>query len=158
MAALATIDTLNRSVICDGAQSVTVATRRLDDLGLGPVGLIKIDVEGHEGAVLRGAERTIETHRPAILVEAEERHHPGAVANLRAFMEAKSYRGYFFLGRKLQPVETFDPGRHQSPQNISRDGRRLGGVYVNNFIYVGEPAMIDRLDDRSMATPFSRKA
>jgi FkbM family methyltransferase len=40
-----------------------------------PVHLIKIDVEGHERAVLRGAERLIETHRPALMLEANTAAH-----------------------------------------------------------------------------------
>jgi FkbM family methyltransferase len=41
----------------------------LDERGLIP-GLIKIDVEGHELSVLRGARRTLESSRPALILEA----------------------------------------------------------------------------------------
>ncbi len=51
---------------------LTVQTERLDDLverhGLAPK-LIKIDVEGAELGVLRGARRTIAAHQPAFLIE-----------------------------------------------------------------------------------------
>ena len=59
-------------------QSIDVPVKRLDDLHLDQVGLIKIDVEGHELAVLRGAADTLTRNRPAVLAEAEERHHPHA--------------------------------------------------------------------------------
>lgn len=42
---------------------------RLDSLRLPRVGLIKVDVEGHECQVLRGGLRTIAKDRPAIVVE-----------------------------------------------------------------------------------------
>ncbi|MFT4035288.1 MAG: FkbM family methyltransferase [Patulibacter sp.] len=53
-------------------ERITVHSRRLDDLvaqhGLAPR-FIKIDVEGAELLVLRGARQTIERHRPVIVVE-----------------------------------------------------------------------------------------
>jgi FkbM family methyltransferase len=60
--------------------SERVSVRRLDDIDLGGgVGFLKIDVEGHEEAVLAGASRTLKQSMPAVLVEVEERHHTGAV-------------------------------------------------------------------------------
>lgn len=40
------------------------------------IGLLKITVEGHEFEVLQGARRIIQDHRPSILFECEEMHHP----------------------------------------------------------------------------------
>ncbi len=52
-----------------------VDCRRLDDvveeLDLARVDVIKIDVEGAEVNVLRGAQRTLSTHSPILLVEAD---------------------------------------------------------------------------------------
>ena len=51
---------------------VTVNCERLDDIDYGVPSLMKIDVEGHELSVLRGAEKTIKKHKPAILIEIHD--------------------------------------------------------------------------------------
>lgn len=53
----------------DPAGRQTAMAIRLDSLMLDDVTLLKIDVEGHEPAVLRGAQRTIESCRPLVLIE-----------------------------------------------------------------------------------------
>ena len=50
-------------------RSIETRTFRIDDFTYGPVGLIKIDVEGHELAVLKGAEQTIKKWKPIIFIE-----------------------------------------------------------------------------------------
>lgn len=66
-------DTLRSHIVradqatCSAAQ---VEMRRLDDCGIEQeVSVIKLDVEGHELEVLKGAERLIKRWRPAILFE-----------------------------------------------------------------------------------------
>ncbi len=124
-----TIDTNNvlSDVNGSGVQSIDVPVKRLDDLHLDDVGLVKIDVEGHELAVLRGAVDTLTRNRPAVLVEAEERHHPNAVAEITEFLSGLGYAGYFDLGDARRPVEEFDAAQHQNPANIGGRRGRLGG-------------------------------
>jgi FkbM family methyltransferase len=119
-------------------QIIDVPVRRLDDLELDNVGLVKIDVEGHELAVLRGAADTLVRNRPAVLVEAEERHHPRAVAAITEFLSGLGYAGYFDVGGTRRPVEEFDAIEHQNPANIGgrEDGWAVRGVYVNNFVFL----------------------
>lgn len=51
-----------------------VTATRLDDLDIpGTVGLIKIDVEGHEREVILGAVRLIQQDEPTILMEDRSR-------------------------------------------------------------------------------------
>lgn len=46
----------------------------LDDFGITGIGFIKIDVEGHELEVLKGAAATIAQSRPIVLVELKSTH------------------------------------------------------------------------------------
>jgi FkbM family methyltransferase len=52
---------------------VSVAIKTIDSLGL-PVGFIKMDTEGYEAQILKGAERTIQQFKPIIAMSAY--HHP----------------------------------------------------------------------------------
>lgn len=49
--------------------STKIGLKRLDDVYSGVPSLMKIDVEGHELEVLKGAEQTIRRHRPHLYVE-----------------------------------------------------------------------------------------
>ncbi len=72
---------LGITAVTFGAGSVPV--RSLDSLAIaGPIGLLKIDVEGAETAVLRGAQATIEQWLPDIVVEAGDTPAFRAVAGL----------------------------------------------------------------------------
>lgn len=92
---------------------VDVRTVKLDDAIDRPVGLIKVDVEGHEMAVLRGAERILQRDKPNLVLEIEERHAPGCVAAAFKFLGELGYRGFFLHGGALVPV---------LPQNLIGEG------------------------------------
>jgi FkbM family methyltransferase len=118
--------------------TIEVPVIRLDDLQLDQVGFVKIDVEGHELAVLRGAADTLKRNRPALFIEAEERHHPRAVAAITEFLARLGYMGYFEVNGIRRPLEEFDLAEHQNPANI--DGRARPATYVNNFVFLPTPA------------------
>ena len=49
-----------------------IQLKRLDDVYMGTPSVMKIDVEGHEMDVLRGAENTIRKYKPALIVEIHD--------------------------------------------------------------------------------------
>ncbi|MDA9981352.1 FkbM family methyltransferase [Gammaproteobacteria bacterium] len=121
----------------DHLTNFTVKTRPLDDLGMPPIGFIKIDVEGHELNVLKGAQQTILRNRPMLLIEIEERHSPEALKSAEEMLAGWGYAGRFLLDNTLLPLSNFDPARHQNSNNIDHNGQRLG-PYINNFIFSPE--------------------
>ena len=117
------------------ARTVQVPLRRLDDYALDNIGFIKIDVEGHEEGVLRGAMQTIERHRPTLLVEIEERHNPGGLDRIRELLAG--YEGFFFAEGRRRPLSEFDPAIHQKDEDLeSAFKARRASPYVNNFLFI----------------------
>lgn len=98
------------------------------------IGVMKIDVEGAELRVFRGAERILREQRPVLLFESEQRHLPdGRVADGFTYLESLGYSGWFFHRGRLKPTGDFDPDFHQSPR-----GERfwLRRDYCNNFLFL----------------------
>jgi FkbM family methyltransferase len=93
---------------------------------------LKVDVEGHELAVLRGAERRIERDAPLVVFESEARHAGEAgLAKALAFFAERGYEGWFVRRRRLLPIADFDPAVHQrrGPERFWDDRD-----YCNNFV------------------------
>lgn len=115
--------------------TVRVSARTLDSCGLGDVGFIKIDVEGAEAQVLRGARSTIERCQPVLQIELEERHTGQSIERSIGEIVALGYSAHFVDAGSLAPIEAFDADlRHRRPVT-SAD-------YVYNFIFLpvgGEP-------------------
>ena len=55
-----------------GTETVSMETVRVDDLIQGPIDVIKIDVEGHEPAAIRGMQKLIRASKPVIISECNE--------------------------------------------------------------------------------------
>jgi FkbM family methyltransferase len=77
-------------------ETVRVPVERLDALlpADGPaVTFIKCDVEGHELAVLRGAERTLRRSLPTLLIEIEQRHKDADIHATFDYLSGLGYAG-----------------------------------------------------------------
>lgn len=107
-----------------------VATVRLDEQGLDPVGLIKIDVEGHEAAVLAGALGLIARDHPRLMIEIEERHRPGAHILVRDLLAPAGYGRFLLQDGRIIPYPW-----DRDPRLLQRDPPGTPG-YVNNFLFL----------------------
>ena len=104
------------------------------------VSLIKIDVEGHEGEVIRGARQVLDKHRPALVVEIEAQHvgGPGAMEGVVSLLTNRGYTCNAIHGGTLIPWREFDVERWQSSY-LARDKEHRSKHrmdYVNNFLFV----------------------
>jgi FkbM family methyltransferase len=113
--------------------SVSVQCRTLDSYGLDEVGFIKIDVEGHEQKVLKGARETIERCRPTVYVELEERHQAGAVMGVMNLFSKLDYQGqYFSYEGSWRTIDKYCQRVHQDAVLPLVNSPR----YVSNFLFV----------------------
>jgi FkbM family methyltransferase len=111
-----------------------VTTKKLDDYNFINVRFIKIDVEGHELDVIRGAKRTIEICRPIMLIEIEQRQLSFPINIVFEEVLACGYKGFFLYQNKLHSLTDFSIELYQIPfvKGEHKDKRK----YVNNFIFV----------------------
>lgn len=123
-----------------GARTVDVPTCRLDELGFTDVRFMKVDVEGHEIAVLEGATELIERWRPIVVVEVEDRH--GSIDGTVELMKSHGYDGRVLIGDTWVPLRHFDLAAHQREQLADREGEsylnivvKQSGRYINNVVF-----------------------
>lgn len=126
-------------------ENVSVPTVRLDDeIGDARVDFVKIDVEGHELAVLRGAAATLRRGLPPLLIEIEQRHLDHPIKDVFEEIQAIGYSLYFIDGPALRPIGEFDLDRHQLaavvPDTFTPFSMPAG--YVYNFCAVARPDLL----------------
>jgi FkbM family methyltransferase len=121
---LATLGTVSTTTVHEDRK---VELRTLDSYELTSVRLIKIDVEGHEQSVIRGAERTIAANSlPSLLVEIEQERLDKPIAEVFELILNFGYEGWFLRDRRPVSIQEFRLERDQPP----------GRVGVHNFLFV----------------------
>ena len=97
------------------------------------ISLMKVDAEGAELAIFRGARRVLRESRPLLIFECENRHFPsGSFEDTFSFLAEAGYEGYFFAPDGVRPLSAFNAAIHQSqagPQFWNRAN------YCNNFLF-----------------------
>lgn len=107
---------------------VRVPRATLDSFDLQDVGFVKIDVEGHEEAVLLGARETLKRCSPCVLIEVEERHNAGSVERVLSFVRDLDYAAYVIFDGTLRSLPEFDLVENQTTESPE--------VYARNMICV----------------------
>jgi FkbM family methyltransferase len=127
---------LERAVAsCETCRDVEVPVVTLDEYFKDTearVAAIKIDVEGHELSVFRGAGEILSKHSPILVFECENRHiSNGSVFTVLDYLRSLGYDGSFVYRGKLIPISVFDPAIHQRQVGERFWDRK---DYCNNFI------------------------
>jgi FkbM family methyltransferase len=133
----------------DAIQRITVPVLALDSLAIGDLTAMKIDVEGAEEEVLRGAQQTLQRCRPILSVEIEERHRPGSLHAVPALLAGLGYRGFYEFWGEWRPIERFDPYIMQraspSPAEFKASDPYVFCFYFVPTDRVGDLAQLARL-------------
>ena len=87
----------------DATRQVAVPRATLDSLDLDRVRFVKVDVEGHELRVLRGARGLLERWHPVLLVELEARH--GDTHAVVELLTSAGYDGYVRSRGRWSPLD-----------------------------------------------------
>lgn len=111
---------------------VPIKTVALDDVDLGDVGFLKIDVEGHEDAVLEGAQNTIARCRPIIMIENEFSHVKEGINAVFEILRAQGYTIFGIRDHVLTDIRQFDVRAFQA---ATQDDRAR---YLQNFIAIAK--------------------
>jgi FkbM family methyltransferase len=142
-----TIEPKNRLNDNPGIKAVvgrTVKVCPLDDLNLDNIAFMKIDVEGHEPSVLRGATRLIATQKPVLLIEIERRHNTTAFEEVEDLLAGRGYSSWRLAGESLVPV------RRDEVDGLQARPPRDDRPYINNFIFIPQEraGILEKLRER----------
>lgn len=112
--------------------AIEIQKETIDSFSFENVDLIKIDVEGHELNVIKGAHQTIDRCKPLILAELENRHRNDAVGSFGNYLSELGYAGFFLVDDQLQSISKFDSIYNQYIDSNNNPVQ----PYINNFIFI----------------------
>lgn len=112
-------------------QEIRVAVTALDDMDLAPIGFLKVDVEGEELKVLKGAEGHIEATSPTIMCEIYPRFNDGPVADTFQWLFDRGYAAFYNRRAEgLTPVRSLQHG-----VDVASDPKMLP-THDGDFLFV----------------------
>lgn len=123
---------------------VDIKKERLDDFvrenKISKIDFIKIDVEGHEFNILKGAANTLRKFKPTLLIEIEQRHHEFPISQIDDFMEGLGYAKFFFnkKEKRISRGEKFNIMEYQDVKNLKSIN------YINNFFFIDSQKLKDK--------------
>ena len=99
------------------------------------IALLKVDVEGTELDVFKGAAQILLRQSPLLVFECESRHlrkTQTSMSEVFLYLRSLGYEGHFVLRNRVLPLCAFDPMKHQR-----EDGEAYWNNkdYCNNFIF-----------------------
>lgn len=133
---LGTIEKSNPLEDAFGNEQITqvpVKIKKFDEYKIPNIGFIKIDVEGHEFAVIQGAIQSIKKSCPHLLVEIVEKHNPGSFKRVSRTLAGLGYNVYFYHAGKMLPI----PSRWKGNPNYELKRK----TFIYNFIFLHQKSI-----------------
>ena len=89
--------TIHEQNVMGDIETFEIKSKKLDNFTFSNrISFIKIDVEGHEMSVIKGAENTIKQYKPTLLVEIEEKHSKQKVLESINYINSLGYESFFY--------------------------------------------------------------
>ena len=108
-------------------KSISIEAKRLDEYNFLDVDFIKIDVEGHEHEVIKGARETIKKFKPTMVIEMEEKHNQIPIEEQISSVEKMGYQCCVFINETIIKIKEIDLDKfHRNPNK---------DTYLFNFIF-----------------------
>lgn len=119
-----------------GFDLLDVQTNTLDNFcveeHIKKIDVIKIDVEGHEHEVIKGALQSFEKYKPSLIIEIEQRHHTEDISAIINEIKNIDYSCFYFDSNSFALAElTVDPKSLQQKTDFEKSRK-----YVHNFIFI----------------------
>ena len=94
--------TIHEQNVMGDTETFEIKSKKLDNFTFSNrISFIKIDVEGHEMSVIKGAENTIKQYKPTLLVEIEEKHSKQKVLDSINYINSLGYESFFYDNDKV---------------------------------------------------------
>ncbi len=98
-----------------------------------PISVIKVDVEGFELQVFKGAQRILSEASPLLVFECENRHlEQGTVDDVLNFLYQRGYDGHYVHRGELIPAKQFNAAVQQLEEGEEFYKNK---DYCNNFVF-----------------------
>jgi FkbM family methyltransferase len=118
-----------------GFDLLTVQTNTLDNFcieeNIKRIDVIKIDVEGHEYEVIKGALKSIEKYKPILIIEIEQRHHTEDISLIINEIKNINYSCFYFDSKSFTLTELTVEAKSLQLKSDFEKSRK----YIHNFIF-----------------------
>ena len=122
---------VNKLAESEEIAEIEVTLKRLDDYGLDDVEFIKVDVEGHQLPLIRGARNTLQKFGPSIYMEIQNAQLPNSMLDIPESLGELGYRGYFLAGDMLIAIDAFNSELFHNPKN-----REVDKLHITDFFFL----------------------
>jgi FkbM family methyltransferase len=110
------------------------------------ISLVKIDVEGAEFDVIKGASEMIKKFHPVFIIEIEQRHHQSPIMDFIVSLEETGQYTCCYFDTIAQEVKTdIKDKKIEDIQSLDNHGKNR--LFINNFIFIPQEEAAKKVEE-----------
>ena len=110
------------------------------------ISLVKIDVEGAEFDVIKGAVEMIKRYHPVFIIEIEQRHHKSPILDFIISLEQNGQYTCCYFDTVNQELKTdIKEKKIEDIQSIDNHGKNR--LFINNFIFIPKSNALKTIEE-----------